>query len=100
MLKEVSLVTVLDSHCKCCPLSYLPVYVLILVPFLRWLGQNSKTAKNKRLLANVQNKLRTKATVDLSEIRQHYVPALTTNLFADIAEVTRGGGDLRYLVLI
>ncbi|KAI8338434.1 replication factor RFC1 C terminal domain-containing protein [Chlamydoabsidia padenii] len=54
------------------------------IGFPLWLGQNSKTTKNKRLLANVQNKLRTKATVDLSEVRQHYVPALTVNLFTDI----------------
>ncbi|KAI8093321.1 uncharacterized protein BX664DRAFT_329437 [Halteromyces radiatus] len=52
--------------------------------FPLWLGQNSKTMKNKRLLANVQNKLRSKATVDLSEVRQNYVPALTCNIFTDI----------------
>ncbi|ORZ24576.1 replication factor RFC1 C terminal domain-domain-containing protein [Absidia repens] len=53
--------------------------------FPQWLGQNSKTLKNMRLLADIQNKLRSKATVDLSEVRYHYVPALTCNLFTDIA---------------
>ncbi|KAI8335852.1 replication factor RFC1 C terminal domain-containing protein [Chlamydoabsidia padenii] len=52
--------------------------------FPLWLGQNSKSSKNKRLLANIQTKLRSKATVDLSEVRQHYVPALTCNIFKDI----------------
>jgi replication factor C subunit 1 len=40
-------------------------------------------------LANVQNKLRSKATVDPSGVRQHYVPALTCNLFTDIQNVSR-----------
>ncbi|ORZ19695.1 replication factor RFC1 C terminal domain-domain-containing protein [Absidia repens] len=55
------------------------------INFPLWLGQNSKTTKNKRLLANVQNKVRSRATVDLSEVRQHYVPALTCNVFNDIS---------------
>ncbi|CAO3597051.1 unnamed protein product [Absidia cylindrospora] len=55
------------------------------INFPSWLGQNSKTTKNKRLLANIQNKVRSRATVDLSEVRQHYIPALTCNVFNDIS---------------
>ncbi|KAI8059451.1 P-loop containing nucleoside triphosphate hydrolase protein [Gongronella butleri] len=54
------------------------------VGFPMFLGQLSKTNKHKRQLANIQTKLRTRGGADV--IRQNYVPALTSQIFADIAK--------------
>ncbi|KAF8907193.1 DNA replication factor C, large subunit [Mucidula mucida] len=44
--------------------------------FPQWLGQNSKQSKLNRQLADIQIKMRLKASGDKHELRQQYIPAL------------------------
>ncbi|KAL0084708.1 replication factor RFC1 C terminal domain-containing protein [Phycomyces blakesleeanus] len=50
--------------------------------FTSWMGQNSKTEKNKRQLHRVKTHMRFKAATTRSEIRRHYIPALNKRIFS------------------
>src|ERR1700722_2941517 len=65
----------------------------ITCPRFRWLGQNSKQNKLNRQLADVQIRMRLKASGDKSEIRQSYLPAL----FPHIVEPLIDEGAVRII---
>ncbi|KAI8384543.1 replication factor RFC1 C terminal domain-containing protein [Radiomyces spectabilis] len=54
--------------------------------FPAWLGQNSKAAKYARLMSDVQTHMRSKASGDKYEIRQHYVPTLNARIFSNLKQ--------------
>ncbi|KAG0747208.1 hypothetical protein G6F62_002034 [Rhizopus arrhizus] len=53
--------------------------------FPAWLGQNSKTGKNSRLLSELHSRMRVKTSGDKSEIRQNYISTLNERIFGNIA---------------
>jgi replication factor C subunit 1 len=54
--------------------------------FPGWLGQNSKQSKANRLLREVQQKMKLKASADKSEIRLQYLPTLSKMLTKPMVE--------------
>lgn len=47
----------------------------------RWLGQNSKATKFKRLLTDMRSQMRLQTSANAHEIRENYVPTMTKRIF-------------------
>ncbi|KAI9361124.1 replication factor RFC1 C terminal domain-containing protein [Pilaira anomala] len=56
------------------------------VNFPSWLGQNSKAGKYQRALADIQTRMRLKASGDKFEIRQNYIPTLNSRIFGALSQ--------------
>ena len=54
--------------------------------FSGWLGQNSKASKGKRLLRELQQRLRLKITGNKREVRLEYLPIIVQKLFAALKD--------------
>lgn len=53
----------------------------------RWLGQNSKATKFKRLLTDMRSQMRLQTSANAYEIRENYVPTMTKRIFNYLANV-------------
>jgi replication factor C subunit 1 len=59
--------------------------------FPGWLGQNSKQTKSNRLLREVQQKMKLKASANKSDIRLEYLPSLSKFLINPMIERENDG---------
>ncbi|KAI9260071.1 replication factor RFC1 C terminal domain-containing protein [Helicostylum pulchrum] len=63
------------------PASFVRGAITSRIMFPSWLGQNSKAGKYSRALADIQTRMRLKASGDKFEIRQNYIPTLNSRIF-------------------
>ncbi|ORX67090.1 DNA replication factor C, large subunit [Linderina pennispora] len=61
--------------------------------FPGWLGQNSKGAKTARLLREIQGNMRLRVSVDKTEIRKSYIPAMVPELTQPLIDKHIDGAD-------
>ncbi|KAJ1953514.1 DNA replication factor C complex subunit Rfc1, partial [Linderina pennispora] len=61
--------------------------------FPGWLGQNSKGAKTARLLREIQGNMRLRVSVDKTEIRKSYIPAMVPELTQPLIDKHTDGAD-------
>lgn len=76
------------SHRKCLRLS-MPgsmVHWVLNHQINRWLGQNSKAQKRRRMLREIQIHMRTKSSGNKYEVRQNYLPLLNKLIFSALLE--------------
>ncbi|KAJ3103197.1 hypothetical protein HDU97_010330 [Phlyctochytrium planicorne] len=61
--------------------------------FPGWLGKNSTSGKNWRLLKEIQMHMRLRVSADKNEMRQNYLPTLARKLTSPLAEKQTDGID-------
>ncbi|KAI7887255.1 replication factor RFC1 C terminal domain-containing protein [Mucor mucedo] len=66
------------------PASFMRGAITSRIMFPSWLGQNSKAGKYARALADIQTRMRLRASGDKYEIRQNYIPTLNSRIFGEL----------------
>ena len=59
--------------------------------FPAWLGKNSTTLKNKRLLGEIRDHMQNKISASLKEVRLQYLPSLKKPLIIPLQEKEKEG---------